>query len=434
MNTRFAIAIIISVALSSATARGAGFGLNEHGADAMGMAGAVTALANRPSTIFFNPAGIGDLRGLQIDVGLTMVTPGAFYKGIAPGTSTEVSVDAVRSYFWLPNVHATYRIHKHIAAGFGMYVPYGLTMEWPDSVSVDGKSTGWWGRGVVRKISLETIYFNPTAAVMIHPRIFVGGGVTIAKAAVGLNRAVAFSSDPTQDVNIELSAGDVAVGGTAGVLVKVIPEMLNAGFTFRSGVKFSFDGNAVFTKNGKGSDVPAPLRSQLVDSPANAALNLPHVFSFGVAAFPSTKLTLGFVADVITWSSYDKLAVIFKDVNDPTKINTSLSTSEPRNWVNTVCIRLGAEYRILDELPVRIGFIYDQGPPPPSTVGPELPDGDRYEFSIGGGYVYKSFKVDVAYQFLTTGTIVPSASAPLQGSYVSNAHLVGLTLGYALDI
>jgi long-chain fatty acid transport protein len=434
MNTRYAIAIISVALLSSTTARGAGFGLNEHGASAMGMGGAFTAIANRPSAIFFNPAGIADLRGLQVDVGLTMITPGAFYKGIAPGTSTETSVNSVGAYFWLPSLHATYRIHKHVAAGFGMYIPYGLTMEWPDSATVDGKSTGWWGRGVIRKISLETIYFNPTVAVMIHPRIFVGGGVTIAKAAVGLNRAVAFSADPTQDVNLELSAGDVAVGGTAGVLIKVIPEMLNAGFTFRSGVKFSFDGNAVFTKNGKGSDVPAGLRGQLIDSPANASLNLPHVFSFGVAAFPTRKLTLGFAADVITWSSYDKLSLTFKDVNDPTKINSSLTTSEPKNWVNTVAIRLGVEYRVLDYLPLRAGFIYDQGPAPPSTVGPDLPDGDRYEFSLGAGYEYKGFKVDVAYQFLTTGTIVPAPSAPLQGSYVANAHLLGLSLGYALDI
>jgi long-chain fatty acid transport protein len=307
-------------------------------------------------------------------------------------------------------------------------------MQWPDTVTVNGQQVAWWGRGIIRKISLETVYFNPMVAFMVHPRIYVGGGVTIVKAAVGLERPVVLSSNVADDINVELSAGDVAVGGNAGVLVKILPDMLNFGFTYRSGVNFNFEGNAAFTKGGSAAAVPTALRGQLIDSPASAALSLPHTFSFGVAAFPVKGLTLGFVTDLITWSSYDKLAIEFKDVNDPTKVNEALSSSQAKNWKNTVCVRLGAEYRVMPALPVRAGFIWDQGPPPMSTVGPELPDGDRYEFTLGVGYEFKGFSVDLAYQFLTSGTITPEASAPINvGSYTANAHLVGLNLGYSRD-
>ena len=99
-----------------------------------------------------------------------------------------------------------------------------------------------------------------------------------------------------------------------------------------------------------------------------------------------------------------------------------------------MAVRLGAEYRIVPPVPVRAGFICDQGPVPRATVGPELPDADRYEVTMGGGYTWQDLRVDLAYQFLTAGTITSPASSPLPGSWSANAHLVGLTVGYSLNL
>ena len=43
-----------------------GFQINEHGAKAMGMGGAFTAQASDPSAIFFNPAGLGFQKGINV--------------------------------------------------------------------------------------------------------------------------------------------------------------------------------------------------------------------------------------------------------------------------------------------------------------------------------------------------------------------------------
>jgi long-chain fatty acid transport protein len=428
-------ATIALLALALATdARASGFGLNEHGAKAMGMAGAYTAVASTPEATYFNPAGLATLSGIQLEVGGTLITPGMSYTGQVPGTNQEATVDAKRLFFFIPNVHTAFRLHDRIAAGLSVYVPYGLTTEWPKTVTINGEERGWWARGISEKISLETFYLNPAVALKLHPRIFLGAGLTIAKAAVTLNRGVTLSANPAEDIDVNLSGDDWGFGGTAGILIKVLPEMLNAGFTFRSGVGFGFEGSAAFTKGGKAADVPAGLRTRLVDSPVEAKLNLPHVFSFGVAAFPMKALTIAFAFDVITWSSYDKLEMTFKDPKDPSKVNSDLSVSEPKNWNNTIVVRVGAEYRVLPQLPLRLGFIFDQGPPPPTTIGPELPDGDRYEFTLGGGYEFKGLSVDLAYQFLTSGTIKTAETAPLVGTYSANAHLVGLSLGYKFSL
>jgi long-chain fatty acid transport protein len=160
---------------------------------------------------------------------------------------------------------------------------------------------------------------------------------------------------------------------------------------------------------------------------------MPHVFSFGLAAFPMEGLTVGIAVDVTTWSSYEELRVDF--IDDEGNVNEELSSGEPKSWENTFTIRLGAEYRLLDgRLPVRIGFFYDQSPVPDTTVAPELPDADRYAVSIGAGYKHGEFTADLAYLFLMTGDNETAETAPLVGTYRAHAHLLGLTLGYRLDI
>jgi len=428
-NHRYLTAIICSGALvlGSVEVQASGFGINEHSARVMGMGGAFTAVADSAAAGFWNPAGLATQTGFDVEAGMTMITPAATYTGIAPGTTTEVDVSPVRHYFYLPNLHASYRIHDRVAAGLSLYVPYGLTMEWPAEASVGGVATPWWGRGIIKKISLQTVFINPNVAFKLHERIFIGGGVSIVKAAVTLERQVTLSDSAADDIDIELSGGDLAVSGTAGILVKVLPDLLNVGVGYRGGASFTFEGNAAFTKDGSASNIPAGLRTRLTDGPVEADLNLPHVISVGVAAFPIEPLIIGFNFDVITWSAYDKLAIRFLE-------NSELDTSEPKEWRNTIAIRLGAEYKILPALPVRVGFIFDQGPPPSGTIGPELPDGDRYEFSLGVGYSWKGIRADLAYQYLTSGDIKPSEPAPLLGTYRADAHLLGISLGYKLDI
>ena len=413
--------------LASGTVRASGYGLNENSARVMGLGGAFTAVADSPGTIYSNPAGIAQLDGLNIEAGITLIAPTASYIGKSPDGKHDVEVGAVEQIFPLPSIYATYRLHERVAVGLGLYLPYGLTMEWPTTVKVGNKETGWWGRGLVRKVTLETIYLNPTVGVKLHERLYLGVGFTVAAAAVTLERSVTLSADPANDVDFKMSGDDLAFGATAGILVKVIPRLLNVGLSFRSGVAFTFEGNAAFTRGGSSAGVPAGLRSKLVDGAGTAELTTPHVISFGAAAFPSEGLTVSFNLDVITWSSYDKLQIAFSG-------NDELTSSEVKDWHNTMAIRVGAEYEVFSWLPVRLGFIFDQSPVPETTLSPDLPDGDRYIFNLGLGYRWRDLSVDLAYMYLFTGQVSTAQNNALVGSYEAAAHLVGLSLGYRLDI
>jgi long-chain fatty acid transport protein len=424
-----ALTTALALSLFSFQVFAAAFGINEHGAKPMGIGGAYGAIADTPSAIFFNPAGLAMQEGLQLELGATLIAPYNSYRGIAPGTATEVEVPGVSNLFLLPTLYASYRLHEMVAVGIGMYAPYGLTTEWSeDEINVNGTNVGWFGRGTNIRTAIQTLFINPTVAVQVHPRILIGAGLAIVPGHVEVRRAVTNSAFVRDDVMVDLAGEDVGFGATAGVLVKVLPELLNVGLTYRGGVSFTMEGQAVFSKDGSANNIPAGLRTRLVDGAVEAAFNTPHVISFSLAAFPMEELTIGFSLDVITWSVLKELAIDFKD-------NPELSSALPLDWRNTVAVRIGAEYKVLPQLPVRAGFIFDQAPEPAHTLGATLPDGDRYILSLGVGYqLDMGLYADLAYMFVTTGDNKTSDNNKLVGVYQAGAHLVGLSIGYKLDM
>ena len=70
------VAVFAAILLAQASlGTAAGFLIYEHGAAAMAMAGAFVSIANDPSAIFHNPAGIAFLKGTQFSVGTTLIMP-----------------------------------------------------------------------------------------------------------------------------------------------------------------------------------------------------------------------------------------------------------------------------------------------------------------------------------------------------------------------
>lgn len=425
-QSRLVLGALATAALltTSDRARAAGFQLNEIDARAQGLANALTAVADRPSAIFFNPAGLAQQEGLLFDASFAIITPQFGYDTTVPGSGEAIRVEAEKDVFFIPAAFIGYRIHERVAAGLGVYSPFGLATRWPDTV--DG--VPWWGRAASEEADLKTVFVNPTVAVKLHERVYLGAGFVVAQAAVTLQRAVTVSADPSDDIDVRLSGDDVGFGATVGLLLRVIPERLNVGVAYRSAVSLEFEGDAAFTRGGSGEAVPPALRQQLVDGAARAPLTLPHVISIGAAAFPLPRLTISTNVDIITWSTYDVLEINFVD-------NPELSSAEPRDWTNTVAFRIGAEYLALgDNLPLRVGFAYDMSPVPDDRVGPDLPDADRFIIALGLGYTWRGIRADLGYQFFVAPETETADNVAVVGTRDALAHIVSFGLGYGLDI
>ncbi|MFH1130271.1 MAG: outer membrane protein transport protein, partial [Pseudomonadota bacterium] len=355
MQIRSFVTIFAAIIFASGPANAAGFGINEHGARPLGMGNAFTAIANNPSAVFFNPAGLVQLKGLQLEAGISLLVPQTTYTTANPVSGNVMDVDSKTLAFPIPAAYASYRIHERVSIGIGMYSPFGMGIEWPDTVQDNGTQTSWWGRDIVQTVDLKTAYFNTSVAVKLSPHVFLGAGLNVVQGAVTMQRAIVSSENVSDDIHVRLSGQKVSFGGTGGILINAVPKLLNVGLSYRSGVPFTFEGIAAFTKNGDPNQVPAGLRTKLKDGKVETSINMPHTFSLGLAAFPIENLSVGFALDITTWSSFQELAITFVDSPD-------LSTTQPENWHNTMALRLGAEFQILHNLPARLGFVFDQSP------------------------------------------------------------------------
>ncbi|MBK8481947.1 MAG: outer membrane protein transport protein [Proteobacteria bacterium] len=405
-------------------ARAAGFGINEISTAGLGMGNAITAVADRPSAVVFNPAGLAFQRGLGVEANLSLIIPAFGYDTHIPATGEPVRANAKNQVFAVPTLFASYRWREEVALGLGIYSPYGLGVAWNDTVAAD---VPWWGRNLVTKIELQSVFINPTVAVRLHERLALGAGLIVAQAKVSLARAIANSIDPADDVDVELSGDDLGFGATAGLLIAAIPQRLNLGVGYRSAVRMTFAGQGVFTKEGSSAAVPLPLRGQLIDGAVEVPMTLPHTLYFGLAVFPLPRLSLGANVDLTAWSSIKDLRINFLD-------HPELSSVESKRWHSTYAVRLGVQYELVQALLVRLGFIFDQTPVPAATVGPDLPDVNRFLLACGAGYTFRGVRADFAYQFMVGPGTDTAATAPIVGQHDASAHLASLSLGFNLDL
>ena len=393
--------------LAPAPARGAGFGISEQNASATGRAGAFTAVADSPSAIYYNPAGLGLQKGLGIEAGITLIFPLGSHEDPATGLVT----DSESSVFYPPTVYASYRLPERVAIGLGFFVPFGLGISWPED---------WIGFEQIQSIDLQTYFINPTVAWSPFEWLSIGAGVDIVRSVVELKRGINFIDERG---SLHAAGSAWGWGGNAGLLIRLLGGRLSFGLSYRSAVKLVFAGSADFT-------VPPAFALLLEDQPIETSLTLPHTLSMGIAGKPASMVTLSADVTVTTWSTFKEFGLRFpEDVGKPE--GEKLSQSEPRNWRNVYAVRLGAEVRPpLKWLVLRAGLAYDRTPSPTNTLSPTLPDADRIEVAAGAGFLIpKGLSLDLAYMYIYFFERSSSGEA-FPATYRCSAHLVGLTLGY----
>src|SRR5665647_2102944 len=133
------VSVLLVLLFTASTSFAAGFRLPEAGAKAMGMGFAFTGQADDPSAIYFNPAGLTQLKGQNVMVGVTYIREnGATFTGTTPLTlntgtgsfdsksETQKSLD-----FFIPNLYYTKTTSDgYFAYGVGIFSPFGLGQEY----------------------------------------------------------------------------------------------------------------------------------------------------------------------------------------------------------------------------------------------------------------------------------------------------------------
>lgn len=378
------------VALGAAEARASGFQLAEQSARGMGNAFAgAAAIADDPSTIFFNPAGMTRLSGTQISGTISCIFPSgewsdggsrdAFGSPLSGGDGSDGGVSAI-----VPVFYALYTIDDQWSAGLGVNVPFGLATEWTNT---------WKGRYQAIESDIKTINVQPSVAYRIDDQWSVGAGIdfqymevrltqavdygTIAVANLGPGPATALGLSPQGNDGRGIVEGDdTSWGFNAGVLWEM-DEKTRIGFHYRSKIDQDLEGDGEFTIPPEA--VPLQASGAFVKSDIKADVTIPEVINLSAVHQLNDEWT---VMGDIQWTRWSRIEQIVIDYENPAQPNSALDLE----WDDTFKLAAGADYKYSDAFTFRFGMAFDQDPTSRETRSPRLPTNDRLWLSTGFTY------------------------------------------------
>ncbi len=416
-----------------------GFQINEHGARTMSLAGAFVGLANKPSAVYLNPAGIIQLKGTHLSLGTTYISPMTEF--IGPDGNFSTTSELKKRFFTPINFYLTHQLTDRLTFGFAINNPFGLGTEWDDN---------WVGRYSAVKTEVRTFNFTPVIAYKFSEKFSASVGISISYADVLIGRKLqGLLPNPIQDPQhpflifpdaaIEMKGDDLSYGFIAGILFKAT-DNFSIGASFKSSIKYTMEGEAKLEFDPQTDQVAKQVGSLAFPSGnIEAPLTVPYVFTIGIAYKANENFTVTSDFQYNGWSTYDKLAITFKNWKNP-KTGTNQMVSV-RDYENSYILRFGAEYLVSKNTALRGGIFYDKNPVKDERLDATLPDADRIGLNFGFGYkLSENLSLDVSYLYLmfaerrinNSQEVIPIMPTPvfLNGLYKSKAHLIGVNLNY----
>ncbi len=392
-----------------ATAFGAGFQNSGQSATSTAMGYAGVANPNEPNASFYNPASMSLNDGLKLYLGDTILFPSTTY---TPSDGGE-TVSTKAQTFPPPNAHLSYNNINDtgLSVGAGLTFSYGLGIAWPDD---------WDGRTNIKSQDLQTANVNPNVSYKIPGvDLSVAAGAQLIFASVDFQQSLALGNG--EFVEAHLGGAGFGVGGVFAAMYQPLEE-LTLGLQYRSRVGLDFSDASVHFDEDEDTSFNRTFR----DNPATTSMTLPDLVALG-AGYQLDKLFLTFDVNYTMWETYDELEVDIDTGDDEEAID---SFTIENNWENAFAFRLGGEYEVVEDVPVRLGVAYDMTPIPDETVNASLPGNDRMVGTLGVGYTWNGLRTDVAYSLVKAlERDIDNDRAP-NGTYNTTANIIAVNVGY----
>lgn len=374
-------AVLVFLLFLPLFAFGNGFYIYEQGAKAVSMGGAFTAQADDPSAVFYNPAGISQLKGTQVMVGLSPIMPSATFKsvGATPFGTAGQTWDAEDHTWVIPHFYITHKLNDKISFGLGTYSNFGLGTEWP--YDFEGRFTTGAGKAFIKTMTISPIMsYEPIKGLSF------GFGPTYRSIDISLRyqRLLGFVPPSTTiEGTYRLDGDDWDWGYVFGVRYEITPS-LSVGASYLSEVTHKIaDGKLHFSGN---SFVGVPALA----FGGASKITLPATASFGLA-YKVSAFTFEADAQWTEWSSYERLRV---------ELSNGVVMESKKNWHNTWTLRFGGQYALNKYVDLRAGIVWDETPIPRETLDPLVPSGNRWLYCAGVGVHLGNLHFDVAYNYL----------------------------------
>lgn len=394
--------------IAAGSASASGFQLLEQNASGLGNAYAGSAVvAENASTIFFNPAGMTQLKITEMSAGFTPVFSSFEYtdNGLFPSPISGNGGDAGGLAF-IPNGYLSHAINNDFYLGIGLSAPFGLKTEY---------DRPWVGAAQSLMFDIRTINLNPSIAYRVNDKLSLGAGLNAMYMEAEYQRL--FTTNNLSPLVI-LKADDFGYGWNIGGLFK-LSDSTSLGISYRSSVEQNLEGTLQIGAAVLGAKADIEL-------PDTTILSIKHQLN------PDWQL-LGDVSRT-GWSSVDRVSIIRTDTG------ATAQTLEPL-FRDTWRIALGATQQYSQNWKIKYGVAYDQTPVKnPATRLVSLPDNNRVWLSFGGQWLpSKNSALDLGFSYLfikdsridnDQSTEVPSRGR-VNGTYEGNVVILGLQYSMA---
>lgn len=368
MMKRFLVSLLFLVSLQATTLANGYKILCVKSAKATAMGEAFVVQADDPSAIAFNPAGLWQLDGNQVNVQGTLCN--AYTEYTAPdGTTSDNDSEwqLVPSFFLTSDLGTT-----NMGAGLGVSFPNGLSSKWADDS---------FARYVATYNKLLVADISPAYSIRLTDRLSLGAGLDYYYSQAEMLRMVdmgaLYGSPGSMDVESKLTGDGDAWGGNMGAIYRINPRHAFA-LTYHLPYTIDYSGDM-------------KLGDQKYDM--NTRIDFPAVAVAGYAFHPTPKLKLEFNLD---WTWWDQVGNIVVHFDQPGMNDTVLE----QDYHNTLAYKLGAEYNLTGNWDLRCGYIYNENAISDETWSPSLPEANTHFLTGGVGYHNGRITVDTAVQLV----------------------------------
>lgn len=407
-----------AVMLSAGTAFAGAFAPREQSVVFQGTSFAGSAAGGVLSSMFWNPAALGQFDGVNSESAYSLIlpdteittTPSALFGSGSSRSSGDIGDTAV-----LPASYFSYQLNDKLVFGMGVNAPFGLT--------TDGNYS-WDGARLARESKITTYNFTPTLAYRVAPGVIIGAGVQVQYIDAQLRAAANSAFGPTSAIK----GDDWGFGFTAGILLSPTD-----GTSIGLGIRSKLDQNLEGTFHVAGALTPRPI---------SADITLPEIVTLSLRQDIAPAWTLLGTVEWTNWSRLPELLVTCDNA-----IPGLCGAGGPLggaplslNWEDGWFFSAGVEHAYSDKLTLRAGAAYEKSPIQ-SAEGRtlRLPDSDRVWASIGASYKYSEWTtLDVAYSHLfvedarTVQDLGP-ATGVYRGEVESSADIISVGVRSKLD-
>lgn len=441
-NQRYLLALGLVSLLCPSFGHAQALRFQPQGATAAGQGNAFVAQADNASAIHYNPAGLSQVKGVQVVTGTTLL--GGSIKFKSP-TGIDGRGDFGGSIAFPPPSHSYVSANlgslgwdslSNVTVGLGLTSPFGLNVRYP----VDGTFNT-----AVTSAAIPLIDIKPTIAYKFNDQLAVGVSADIYTFASFLGQGHAEQKQIgagvfgiPAGVSVEFNGKGTGAGATVSLLYTPLRNsegkpIASIGLVYRSQAVLPLSGSLLV--NG----------TKVADASTN--LVLPQMYTGAIAVWPvrtsEREWKLELDVEYVGWKSNRDLDV---------HLSSGGVIPQPQQWKTVPVVAIGTEYKWLNPLwlphwdvAVRSGYTRTENPVPDTTFNPGIISLSSNALSIGAGFLCKdqgqflglvpcggtsalwpkAIGLDVAFQewFYEPRTVAGNLNPTVNGTYHAYVHL-----------